>query len=350
MNQMMDRAFTLAARGQGLTRPNPMVGAVLAKKDQVIAEGYHPYFGADHAEVMALKNFDSIPTDHILYCTLEPCCHEKKKTPPCAPMLVQKGLKKIVIASLDPNPLVAGKGVQYLKDHGVEVVLQHCDRNEKLNRHFFYAMRKQQTYFHLKAALSLDGSMALANGESQWITHQQSREYAHKLRSQYDAIMVGAKTVRHDNPSLDVRYAEIAQNSHFRQPKILIYGQESLDLKLKIFQQNLDRLVWIGRAPSDLPKEVKIVNWDSQCGETLAKKLYQELALHSVLVEGGAELLSLLIEKGVFQRVSFFYGNCLMGPGKRLGGKSILSMQQALRFRQARWLSFGSDAVFEGEV
>ncbi|HYE69283.1 MAG TPA: bifunctional diaminohydroxyphosphoribosylaminopyrimidine deaminase/5-amino-6-(5-phosphoribosylamino)uracil reductase RibD, partial [Anaerovoracaceae bacterium] len=209
----MKRALELAEKGVGKTNPNPLVGAVIVKEGRIIGEGWHERYGQAHAEVNAIHNADvsaaNIESESVegstVYVNLEPCCHHGK-TPPCTELLISKGVNRVVIGTLDPNPLISGKGAQQLSDAGIEVTIgvmeQECKR---LNEVFFSYIQKHRPFVVLKAAMSLDGKIAAPSGESKWITEESARRDVQLLRNQYSSIMVGVETVIKDDPELTCR-------------------------------------------------------------------------------------------------------------------------------------------------
>ena len=198
-------AIEQAKRGLYTTRPNPAVGCVIVQAEQIVGQGFHPKAGEPHAEVFALKEAGTQAAGATAYVTLEPCSHTGR-TPPCALALVAAKVKRVVIAGLDPNPQVAGRGVKLLEQAGIEVTVGVLtEQAEALNRGFLKAMRTQMPYVRLKIATSLDGRTAMASGESKWITSTAAREDVQKLRAQSGAIITGSETIITDNPQLNVR-------------------------------------------------------------------------------------------------------------------------------------------------
>ena len=203
--KFMREALRIAKNAEGRTSPNPMVGAVIVRDEKIIAEGWHRKAGTPHAEIHALNMAGDLAKDSTLYVTLEPCSHFGR-TPPCANAIVNAGIKKVVIAMTDPNPKVAGRGIEILKNAGIEVevgILE--DQARRLNEVFIKWITTQKPFVTLKTAMSLDGKIAAATGQSQWITSEESRRKVHQLRDINDAIMVGIGTVLADNPSLTTR-------------------------------------------------------------------------------------------------------------------------------------------------
>ena len=222
----MNRALTLAEQGKGRTSPNPLVGAVIVNDAEVVGEGYHQKAGEPHAEVHALQSAGEKAKGGTLYVNLEPCCHWGR-TPPCTDTLIQVGIKHVYVAHLDPNPKVAGKGMQQLEDAGIEVNVGLCaEAAEKLNEIYIKHVKIGLPFVILKTAMSLDGKIATSTGQSQWITSPASRKKAHEIRNEVDAILVGIGTVLSDNPSLTTRLPDgqgidatrIVLDSHGRTP------------------------------------------------------------------------------------------------------------------------------------
>ena len=201
----MRRAIELAKKGGGYVHPNPLVGCVIVKDGEIIAEGYHEKYGEFHAERNALLYCQSETKDALLYVTLEPCCHYGK-TPPCTEIIIEKGIKKVFVGILDPNPLVAGKGVKILQDAGIEVEVGLCaDEIRELNKVFLKYITTKRPYVIMKTAMTLDGKRAAFTGDSRWVTNEESRKMVHQLRSEMAGVIVGIGTVLADDPMLNVR-------------------------------------------------------------------------------------------------------------------------------------------------
>ena len=201
----MRRAIELAKKGGGYVHPNPLVGCVVVKDGEVIAEGYHEKYGEFHAERNALTRCKSEIKGASLYVTLEPCCHYGK-TPPCTDIIIEKGVKKVYVGILDPNPLVAGKGVKMLQDAGIEVEVGICaDEIRELNKVFLKYITTKRPYVIMKTAMTLDGKIAAFTGDSKWVTNEESRKMVHQLRSEMAGVIVGIGTVLADDPMLNVR-------------------------------------------------------------------------------------------------------------------------------------------------
>lgn len=202
----MQRALELALQAEGNTSPNPMVGCVIVDAEgNIVGEGYHHKAGEPHAEVNALAEAKQMAQGATAYVTLEPCAHYGR-TGPCCVALARAGIGKVVVACLDPNPKVAGQGLEYLRLQGIEVVIGVCEKEAKrLNERFFTWITKQRPFITLKYAMTLDGKIATATGDSKWITGEEARTFAHRLRKQHDAVLVGIGTVLEDDPELTTR-------------------------------------------------------------------------------------------------------------------------------------------------
>lgn len=201
----MNRALALAELGAGYVNPNPLVGAVIVKDNKIIGNGYHAKYGEAHAEINAFNNATEPVAGATMYVTLEPCSHFGK-TPPCVEAIINRGIKKVVVAVEDPNPLVAGRGIKILRENGIEVTTGVLEKEaKKLNEIFIKFITTGLPFCSLKTAMTLDGKIAAHTGDSRWITSDKSREYVHKLRHKYSSIMVGIGTVLADDPLLTTR-------------------------------------------------------------------------------------------------------------------------------------------------
>ena len=309
----MRRAFQLALLGAEKAAPNPLVGCVLIHREQgLIGEGWHRAFGQAHAEVNAIasvKNPELIPGCTAIL-NLEPCSHYGK-TPPCASLLIEKKVGKVIISNTDPNPLVAGKGIALLREAGIEVEYGILEgEGRELNRFFFTAQEKKRPYVTLKWAQSADGYLAADNGNQVWISSPQSRLVVHKLRAEHQAIYAGRGTLRKDNPLLNLRQWP------GRQP-IRIVSDPALSLPqgLQLFSDPTAP-VWIFNESEESSsgnfRRLKCRASDDPA--RLLEAMWQE-GVHSVLVEGGAFLLQLFLEQNLWDRALVFEGNAILNSG-----------------------------------
>jgi diaminohydroxyphosphoribosylaminopyrimidine deaminase/5-amino-6-(5-phosphoribosylamino)uracil reductase len=355
----MRRAISLAWRGKDETSPNPMVGCVLVQWDRdnstgrVIGEGYHARRGGAHAEVAALDDAARRGEDvrgATAYVTLEPCSHFGK-TPPCAPCLVREGIARVVAGSEDPNPQVRGEGFKILRNAGVEVSAPCLERECKwMNRGFFRRHTLGRPWITLKAAASLDGRMALASGESRWITGAAARRWAHLLRAEHDGILVGIGTVLADDPELTVRYT--CGKSPLR-----IILNTSLSLMPNFCVLTEGCLVLIGRGDkakiSALEKNgVEVCKLPIRGGCVDLNAALEEIVRHNVqllMVEGGPRVLSSFIKKRLCDSLALFTAPSLMGEGYGLGeGLRFDFMDDVIHLKETRARHVGNDLLVEG--
>lgn len=314
----MKLALELAKKGQGFVNPNPMVGAVIVKNGEVIAKGYHRKFGFPHAEVEAFRNADKSVEDSTLYVTLEPCCHYGK-TPPCADLIVQKKVKRVVVGVLDPNPLVAGRGIRKLQKAGIDVtvgVMQ--DECRKLNEVFFKYILNKKPFVVMKAAVSLDGKIATKKGESKWISGRESRKRVHESRGKYSAVMVGINTVLEDDPLLTCRVKE--KNNPIR---VIVDSNLRIPLDSKIIKTVSEVPVVIATVNKDLEKikklmkmGVTVLKTNNKDGRVDLNELISELGkrnIDSILIEGGGTLNYSALQAGVVDKVEFYIAPKIIG-------------------------------------
>jgi diaminohydroxyphosphoribosylaminopyrimidine deaminase / 5-amino-6-(5-phosphoribosylamino)uracil reductase len=299
---LIQRTFDLARLGIGAVSPNPQVGCVIVKDGEVIGEGWHRKYGEAHAEVNAVASVgdkEQLPGSTV-YVSLEPCSHFGK-TPPCSDLLIQHGVKKIVISNLDTNPLVAGEGVRKLREAGVEVVSGVLEKEgRELNKRFFTFHEKQRPYVILKWAQTSDGFVAHSNYESRWISNEFSRQVVHKWRSEEDAVLVGTKTAAHDNPNLTVR------DWSGRNPVRLVIDRFlRLSDKLNLFDKSVPTICFNLLKHEEHPN-LKLVRLDEQDFiQQLSGYLHKE-KIQSVIVEGGSQTLSFFIDSGLWDEARVF--------------------------------------------
>ncbi|GAB4199274.1 MAG: bifunctional diaminohydroxyphosphoribosylaminopyrimidine deaminase/5-amino-6-(5-phosphoribosylamino)uracil reductase RibD [Thermoflexibacter sp.] len=307
----MNRAMELALHGRGEVSPNPMVGCVIVYQDKIIGEGYHQKYGEPHAEVNAIHSVQNkeLLSESTLYVNLEPCSHFGK-TPPCADLIIKHQIKKVVVANLDTNPLVAGKGIQKLKNAGIEVQIGILEKEGKsLNKRFFTFMKRMRPYIILKWAETADGYIARENYDSKWISNSLSRRLVHKWRSEEDAIMVGMNTAFYDNPQLNVR------DWTGRNPiRIVIDRNLRLPAHLHLFDGKQPTICYNSIKDNISPNvehiKIKEGNFIKQVVENLYAKRIQ-----SVLVEGGSGLINSLLENDLWDEIRVFRTAICFGKG-----------------------------------
>lgn len=307
----MRRALDLAVLGRGRVSPNPMVGCVIVHNDRVIGEGWHQKYGGPHAEVNAVNSVKEkeLLCESTVFVTLEPCAHHGK-TPPCASMLAEHQVRRVVICNKDPNPLVAGKGIAILKQAGITVKQGLMEEEgHEINNRFFTFFTKKRPYIILKWAETADGYIARDNYDSKWISNALSRKLVHKWRSEEDAILVGRQTAEMDDPALNVR------DWSGKDPLRLVIDRNlKLSKTLKLFSDGIPTVCY-NLNKSDHRGHVHY----SQCREEtffsdIMGDLYKR-EIQSVLVEGGARILNLLFEAGLWDEVRRFRSEITFGSG-----------------------------------
>ena len=311
----MRRVINLASLGIGNTSPNPLVGAViLDKKGRLIAEGFHQKAGMPHAEAMAFNNLREDPRGGTLYVNLEPCCHSGK-TPPCVDRIISSGLKRVFVSIKDPDIRVAGKGIQILRDAGIEVNLGLCENESlELNKSFIYKNLKGSAFGVLKWAMSIDGRLGLKNGESKWISNEKSRLSVHKIRANFDAIIIGGNTLRRDNPLLTTRGIK-------EQEPLRVVFTRSLNLpsKSKLWDTSLANtlVIYDGSKANKkflkrIPNNVEIAKVSSDNPKWVSRILAQK-GHNKVLWECGPNLATAAMKSGCIQECITFVAPKILG-------------------------------------
>lgn len=357
----MSKTFELAKRGWGRTNPNPLVGAVIVKNKEIIAEGYHEVLGCAHAEVAALKNAKKSVVGGTLYVNLEPCSHYGR-TPPCAKAIIESGIKKVVIAMVDPNPKVSGSGIQMIKEAGIDVIVGVLEEEaKKLNEIFIKYISKKKPFVIMKTAMTLDGKIASCCGDSKWISGESSRQYVHVLRDRVSAIMVGVNTVLKDNPVLTTRL----QSKDCKDPvRIIIDSKGIAPIESNVFNISTDSGAILATTSQLkynkerllIDKGVCIIKVASNGGHVDLARLMDELfklKLDSILLEGGGTLNAAALAAGIVDKVMMFV------TPKIIGGKESITpvegagrqfMKDAVQLKDIRVSRFDEDVLIEGYV
>lgn len=355
----MQRALGLAVQAQGRTNPNPMVGAVIVKNGQLIGAGYHHQAGTPHAEVHALNEAGDQAAGATLYVTLEPCSHFGK-TPPCADAVIKAGIKRTVIATTDPNPQIAGKGIEKLREAGIEVELGVMRKEAcRLNEVFFKYIQTGLPFVALKTAMTLDGKIASRSGDSKWITGEDARHYVHQLRNVYDAIMVGIGTVLKDDPFLNTRL-ELADT---RNPvRVIIDSNMDLPFSSNIAKSShVQRTLLFCSSRADNSKRkqledlgVELISLDIDSDLIPLKKVLEimgTMGLCSLLVEGGGEINAYLLQHQLADKAYWFIAPKIIGGRQApspIGGQGIEFMQDALELKSMEIQKFSKDFLLTG--
>ncbi len=298
----MQRALELAMKGIGFVSPNPLVGSVIVYDGRIIGEGWHQRYGGAHAEVNAINAVDdkNLLRESTVYVCLEPCSHFGK-TPPCADLLIQHAVKRVVISNQDPNPLVAGEGMKKLRAAGIEVVTDQCgDEGRKLNKRFFMFMEKRRPYIILKWAQTTDGFIARENYDSKWISNVYARQLVHKWRSEEDAVLVGKATAEYDNPQLNVR------DWSGRDPMRIVMDRFlKLDDSLHLFDGKQKTICYNVKKNHELPNLSFVKLGEGNFLQDMIVDLY-ERKIQSVIIEGGTQTLNHFINEGLWDEARIF--------------------------------------------
>lgn len=358
--RFMQRAMELAQRGEGAVGPNPLVGAVIVRNGRIIGAGWHEQWGGPHAERNALARSSEPPTGATLYVTLEPCCHHGK-TPPCTDAVIAAGIKRVVIGLLDPNPLVAGKGVERLRKAGIEVesgLLEEALRHQ--NRVFLKYITTKRPWVVLKSAMTLDGKIATHTGDSRWVTGEEARHRVHEMRREYMAILVGRGTVEADDPMLNCRL-----KGEPRQPvRIVADSSASISLESQLIRTARELRTVIAhtkRAEASKIEALKRAGAECWCceevdGHLSMEDLMQQIGaagLDSVLVEGGGTIADSLLRAGLIDEVAFFIAPKLIGGAEAktpIQGLGFARMGEAVNLEEVTTERYGDDLLICGKV
>ncbi len=356
--EYMRTAIRLAEQGTGWTAPNPLVGAVIVKDGKVIGQGWHEKYGQPHAERNALASCTQSPSGADIYITLEPCCHHGKQ-PPCVDAILKSGIRRVIIGSADPNPLVNGKGIRILREHGVKVtehvLTEDCDR---LNEIFFHYIRTKRPFVTMKYAMTMDGKTAAFTGASKWITGEAARSHVHRQRHRFTAIMTGVGTVIADDPLLTCRIpggknpVRIICDTHLRTPLTAQVVSTAGLVPTILATCCTDR-------KKHLPYEQKgcrILCMDEKNGHTDLQKLMERLGqekIDSILLEGGGALNWAALKSGIVQKVQAYIAPKLFGGADArtpVEGIGVAAPSDAYHLKNSTISQLGEDFLIESEV
>ncbi len=359
----MKRVLKLAGLGGAAVLTNPLVGAVLVNGGKIIAEGYHHQFGGVHAEVDCLNNLKkaiksklrlrSLLKEAVLYVNLEPCSHFGK-TPPCVDLIVESGIKKVVIANFDPNPLVGGKGVMALRKAGIEVKVGLLEKEAaELNQDFFYAIVAKMPYLATKIAATLDGKIATTDGDSFWITNENSRKFVQEVRVKYPAILTTATTVLKDDPHLGLRSVKgieplriIIDRSLKTSPQAKVYRDANV-LVVTTSLATLKRLDLF----RELGIEVIVYPESLFMMERVLQDLYLKKGLKSILVEAGGTFNTILLKQKLVKKLYYFIAPKILGAGiASFSDIGVQKMAEALSLNNVEIKIFGNDILYIGTL
>ena len=356
--QYMKLALDIANKGCGFVNPNPMVGAVIVKDGEIIGQGYHEQYGGFHAERNAIANCVSSPQGSTIYVSLEPCCHHGK-TPPCTEAIIESGIKKAVIGATDPNPLMAGQGIEELRKCGIEVVTGVLEEEcLKLNEVFFHFIKTKTPYVVMKYAMTMDGKIAAYTGKSKWITGEEARRKVHEDRHKYTAIMVGAGTVAADDPLLNCRMdggknpIRIICDTNLRTSLDSQIITTSKDIPTIIATSCVDENKW----QPYIDKSCKILTVSKQDGYIDLRALMIKLGeenIDSILLEGGSTLNWSALKSGIVNKVQAYVAPKIFGGDVSktpVGGMGVDDPENAFLLTNSTVTMLGEDMLIESEV
>ncbi len=359
----MEYALSLAGLALGYTSPNPAVGAVVVRDDVVVGLGHTQPPGSAHAEVMALQQAGAMAKGATMYVALEPCCHYGR-TPPCTQTIIDAGISSVHVALIDPNPLVSGKGVEKLREAGIEVLVGESeDKAREINEGYIKFITTGFPFVIAKFAMSLDGKIATKEGDSKWISSDEARNYVHKLRHIVDAIMVGANTVIIDNPRLSARGCSGKGGKTKVQPlRVIVDGKGRTPPSAQIFSEPGETLIAVAK-PFDVKKKEELMRVGAEIAELAAEGDTIDLTelllmlgkrqITSVLVEGGSGLFGSLFDHGLIDKVLVYISPIIIGGEEAksaVGGVGYNTIAGALSLHNIRTRNFGRDVLISGYV
>jgi len=358
----MRRALKLAEKGWGWTRPNPLVGCVIVRDGEVLAEGYHAALGRAHAERAAIEQAQSQGidlTDATLYVNLEPCSHFGR-TPPCADLIIEHGIARVVVAMIDPNPIVSGRGIQSLRTAGIEVTTGVLESEaRRLNEIFIKHITTGKPFVILKAAISVDGKIATHTGESQWISGAQSRKMVHRWRSRAAAILVGINTVLQDDPSLTTR---LHGKKDMDPTRIIVDSKGRLTSHHRVFNPDSKASVIVATTSAIKPDHAEqlkqaganILILDGSHGQVDLPALIDQLGesgIDSILLEGGGRLNEAFLRAGLVDKIMLFMAPKIIGGSASIAcfhGEGIEHLTDAITITDMTVTPIGNDFLIEG--
>ncbi len=363
--EFMALALRLAAKGRGHTSPNPMVGAVIVNRGKIVGQGSHRKVGGPHAEVLAVSQAGSRANGGTLYVTLEPCSHLKKRTPPCVPLVITSGVRRVVVAMVDPNPQVSGRGIAQLKRAGIQVEVGCLEAEaQQLNEAYIHRVQTGRPFTILKAGMTLDGQIATAGGESQWITGDEARSQAHRLRADVDAVLVGIGTVLRDDPQLTARLGSDPVQLAPRQPlRVVVDSRLRIPLRAAVLQRQEDahtviattRLAPLKKIERLQARGIDVLILPNAGGHLNLTALWTrlgQLGVTSLLVEGGSELNAAVLRAGLPQRLMCFVAPLLLGGQEAkglFGGISPRRLRDAVPLKNLRMEPVGRDMLIQAD-
>ncbi len=359
----MEQALSLARLALGQVSPNPAVGAVVVQNDVVVGQGYTQPPGSSHAEIVTLQEAGDRAPGGVMYVTLEPCCHYGR-TPPCTQAIIDAGIAEVHISMFDPNPLVYGRGRDELESKNIKTYIgEHEDEAKEINEAYTKFITTGMPFITAKFAMSLDGKIATRNGESRWISSEESRKYVHNLRHSADAILVGVNTILIDDPQLTCRSGGGKGGTAREQPlRVIVDGRGRTPITARVFSEPGRTLLALGRPAT--PEEAKafaragaeVLELPSEGGTVDLERLFRALGereITSVLVEGGGILLGSLFDQKLVDKVVAFIAPIIIGGEEAktpVAGKGVGQVADSLRLQRVRTEKFDGDVMVSGYV
>ena len=359
----MRQALELAKKGEGFVEPNPMVGCVIVRDNQIIGQGYHRQYGQSHAEVEAIRSVNAGLTGDLTgaacYVTLEPCSHYGK-TPPCVQAILQTGIRRVVVAMRDPNPQVNGRGIQILQEAGLDITEHVLEEEARwLNAPYLTLLEKSRPWIHVKWAMTLDGRLAAKTNDSRWISGEESRKVVHQLRSRMDAIVIGAGTAMYDDPMLTVRLDESERLGNKTPCRVVLDSRGTLSPESRLVQTARQVPVLIATTTND---SQKLRQWEMGGCEVLhlpgreIHPLLEHFAMRRwthILVEGGQQVFGAFFDSQCIDEVHAFIATKLIGGGSAvpvIGGEGLAKMSQAASLESPEMKLTGNDFYIRGRI
>ncbi len=355
----MEKVLTLAEKGRKEVAPNPLVGCLIVKGNQIVGKGYHRFFGGAHAEVYALNNAGEKSKNATMYVNLEPCCYIGK-TPACTDKIIKAGIKRVIIGMKDPNPLVNGKGTKKLKKNKIEVEVGILKKQtEKLNKFYLKRVKTKKPFVILKTAESIDGKIATVGGESRWITGEKSRRYVHRIRGWVDAVLVGINTIIKDNPSLTCRIKSKRKN---RPVRIVLDSNLRIPLNAKVIDNDNPTIIVTTKYAAREKiyqlenKGIQVLTVKEKDKKVDLKDLIKKLEMldvFSIMIEGGGEINAAALKAGIVDKVLFFLAPKIIGGRRALTsveGEGIDKLDAAINLRDIKIHKFDEDILIEGYI
>lgn len=349
----MKRAVTLAKKAEGFTSPNPIVGAVIVKNNTIIAEGYHKKAGSPHAEAEAVLEAGDNAVGSTLYVNLEPCCHLKKRTPPCTSAIINSGIKRVVVSMIDPNPLVSGKGLAALNKAGIDTSVGILEKTaRKMNEFYIKYITTRRPFVILKTAMTLDGKIATPEGESRWITSEKSRRFVHKLRGRVDAVLSAIGTVGADDPLFTSRLKGTKNPM-----RVIIDPDLDIPYTSKVLNCPPPTIIVTGkrnkRSEGLKKRGVEIMHYSGELDLNSLMVYLGKKGITSIMVEGGSSLASYALNGGIVDKIMYFVAPKIIG-GKEsypaVGGRTYRTMKEAIKVKDLSIRRFGEDILIEGYI